>query len=77
MSGLLLDELNDSVCVRAKRRRLLVRATPATMSFLVYECFFFFYWLLFFYAEPVSPKMAIRILIALGDGTETWRLWVK
>jgi len=32
---------------------------------------------LFFNAEPVSSKLVIHILIALADGTESWRLILK
>jgi len=31
----------------------------------------------FFNAEPVSSKLVIHILIALADGTESWRLRLK
>jgi len=65
---------NDNACFRAERLGLFMREalTAVTISISVRICYcrsgFFFD------AEPISSKSVIQILIALADGTESWRL---
>jgi len=73
---LLPDKFNDNACFRADRLGLFIRAALTAAMFSGVRMAFFRK-SFFFNAEHVSSKLVTYILIALADGTESWRLKLK